>query len=873
MYATAMPPDGGMHTLVCEGVSWSEGPDRRRRIRYISAAGPESAAKALRRALSTESGEVLVGGVVRVRGRQRLRIALRKVADETWHLVGLAEDSFTGDAAAGDVDEALLWALKKKTGVPLLPEWAGEIRKALEAKRLVQPWNAAGDTPKGLDILLGDDPRGALLPVVQELIGKGAVFIPKGMSAPDRDVTDINTIDAYMRNFGGTLGKKTAGVARHIPGTARDPGLPRRLFPAQADAAEAVAKTWADGERHVWLVGEQGVGKTTIALAAAHLHLGGRPGRILVHCPGHLTGKWEREAKAVLPEVTIHHVRDWRDAMAATAELLRRPLTTEVWIMARDSGKLGWNWKAAHRTDRDGRLLCPSCGKPLVRVFKDKKTPPEPWPPESMRHRGETNRCCPSCKSPLWQADPAGPRRVAPTRLWSKRLRTGAFDVVIGDEIHEEKGDSAQGQSLGRLLRLGRKSLLLTGTLLGGKASDMHYHLARTQPERMREYGYGYRSPSAFVAAYGVTERKIRDGKTVQTLERAGIHPALFGDWLMGRSVFLELEDLEADLPPYEEEVRLVTMSPEQKALVEEVTARLRGAAAASLRAGHKGALGTYIQAALAYPDRVFTDRPILYAGKPLVTPPGHTDPGKILPKEAAIAATVLKEAAQGRRSAVFAEFTGVYDVTRRLKETLEDQGLSVALLTADVKPEEREAWIRSHKEDVLLCHPRLVATGLDLLEFPTIIWAQTGWSLFTVRQASRRSWRIGQTEPVKVLFFAYEDTLQATALQVLAEKMLAAQAVEGRFSPEGLQALAEGSNTTLRLAEALAYGLAELPDIREAWRTRTEAETVLKAEHVAEAEPAMVVVLPTPITRPVRRGRRWIDPNQVTMLDLLLSG
>ncbi len=30
----------------------------------------------------------------------------------------------------------------------------------------------------------------------------------------------------------------------------------------------------------------------------------------------------------------------------------------------------------------------------------------------------------------------------------------------------------------------------------------------------------------------------------------------------------------------------------------------------------------------------------------------------------------------------------------------------------------------------MLVCHPRLVQTGLDLVEFPTIVWAETDYSV-----------------------------------------------------------------------------------------------------------------------------------------------
>ena len=45
------------------------------------------------------------------------------------------------------------------------------------------------------------------------------------------------------------------------------------------------------------------------------------------------------------------------------------------------------------------------------------------------------------------------------------------------------------------------------------------------------------------------------------------------------------------------------------------------------------------------------------------------------------------------------------------------------------VPPERREAWVAKRAEegaDVLVCHPRLVQTGLDLVDFPTIVWFET---------------------------------------------------------------------------------------------------------------------------------------------------
>ena len=72
----------------------------------------------------------------------------------------------------------------------------------------------------------------------------------------------------------------------------------------------------------------------------------------------------------------------------------------------------------------------------------------------------------------------------------------------------------------------------------------------------------------------------------------------------------------------------------------------------------------------------------------------------------------------------------------------------------------------------------------------PTLCWYEVDYSVFVMRQASRRSWRIGQTEPVKVVFMAYRNTLQASL------------AVEGELPADGLAAFGDdGDDLMLALA------------------------------------------------------------------------
>ena len=160
----------------------------------------------------------------------------------------------------------------------------------------------------------------------------------------------------------------------------------------------------------------------------------------------------------------------------------------------------------------------------------------------------------------------------------------------------------------------------------------------------------------------------------------------------------------------------------------------------------------------------------------------------------------------------VYATHTGTRDVTERMDEILTRHGFRVAVMKADaVAPERREAWVADKVKqgvDVLICHPRLVQTGLDLIDFPTICWAETDYSVYVMRQASRRSWRIGQTRPVKVVFMAYRNTLQADALKLVAKKLQSSLAVEGELPEDGLAAYGDdGDDLMLALARKIVSG------------------------------------------------------------------
>ena len=89
----------------------------------------------------------------------------------------------------------------------------------------------------------------------------------------------------------------------------------------------------------------------------------------------------------------------------------------------------------------------------------------------------------------------------------------------------------------------------------------------------------------------------------------------------------------------------------------------------------------------------------------------------------------------------VYVTDTGTRDVTERMDGILTRHGFRVAVMKADaVAPNRREKWVADKVQegiDVMICRPRLVQTGLDLIDFPAIVWDETEFSVFQSREKS----------------------------------------------------------------------------------------------------------------------------------------
>ena len=155
--------------------------------------------------------------------------------------------------------------------------------------------------------------------------------------------------------------------------------------------------------------------------------------------------------------------------------------------------------------------------------------------------------------------------------------------------------------------------------------------------------------------------------------------------------------------------------------------------------------------------------------------------------------------------------------------------------------------------------------TGLDLLDFPTILFHETGYSLHTLRQSSRRSWRIGQRRPVEVKFLAYKGTMQEVCLRLMGKKLLVALAMEGKFASEGLQAIDGDDDMLTAMARELVEnkGIGESADSiwRNVQQLRPSTSAVLDPEHEErpneQPEGDVPAVLPIPDVTLVAAGLR----------------
>ena len=427
-------------------------------------------------------------------------------------------------------------------------------------------------------------------------------------------------------------------------------------------------------------------------------------------------------------------------------------------------------------------------------------------------------------KNPETMYPARGANRAYPLSSYIKRKYKGRVYGLIVDELHQYNNKSGQGDAMAELYDTAKKVVGMTATLINGYSSGIFYLLYRIVPSLMKKDGKDYESPTEFDKEYGVIQTTYEETepeynsnrRTVQSRTSTrllpGVSPLVYSRFLIEYAVFLSLSDMGKDLPEYEEIPIPLTMPEAVEKEYERVESVLKDVLKNDQKAAKK-ILSAYLNLLTAYPDQPYGHKPIYHPidGHKIVEPADTATPDMILPKDQAVLEIVERKIAAGERVLVYTNWTRL-DTQNKLQKLFSERGWRATILPARVKPDKREAWVDARLGEglqVLICNPSLVETGLDLNAFTTLIFYDTGYKLFTLRQASRRSWRINQTAPrVEVYMPYYQQTMQHKAIKLMASKLAVAGIIEGSFSEEGLAAMSECEDMTSMMAKELMLGI-----------------------------------------------------------------
>ena len=396
------------------------------------------------------------------------------------------------------------------------------------------------------------------------------------------------------------------------------------------------------------------------------------------------------------------------------------------------------------------------------------------------------------------------------------------FDLLIVDEAQDYKAkNTAQGQTVRRMTQRFKKTLFLTGTPFGGRVSEVFYLLLCSDPAFSKQFTYSQLGP--FKRTYGREEftiekeddepgdsigaRSNRRQSRKSPREIPGYHPALL-EHFWHNTLFMSLEDVDVEgrLPTFTRFAELIPMDDTEQSIItpngvhtisqrtgyETLDSEMIATVKRELYTGGRQTLSRYLQETLSYPENCWQGtRPEDAAGEVIVNLP-PLDAERLYPKETRLMEIVQEQRDAGRKCLVYCTHTNRRDVTTRLRNLLQQNGFkALQLHSSTVNSEKRTAWLQqeANRNDVIITQPKLVETGVNLLEYPTIIWYEIDYSMFTNEQASARSYRINQTEPVEVYYLAYANTMQERALRVVARKSDVSRTFHGDLSKNGLSA------------------------------------------------------------------------------------
>lgn len=493
---------------------------------------------------------------------------------------------------------------------------------------------------------------------------------------------------------------------------------------------------------------------------------------------------------------------------------------------------------------------------------------------------------------PEQKFNPAGACRRYPLSSYIKRMYKGKIDGLICDELHQYNNNSGQGDAMFEIFSAAKKVIGMTATLINGYSSGIFYLLYRTMPTKMLMDDKAYQKPNDFNNEYGVVETTYEETdaeyasnrraavSSSKTRQLPGVSPLVYSRFLLEKTAFLSLSDMGKELPDYEEIPVPLELDDEVFTEYKRIEKRLVEVLRTQKRIANK-ILSTYLNLLTVYPDQPYDQPPVLdpETGISLVESQSIGSFDQLGAKEETVLDIVQRKVNAGEKVLIYTSWVRT-DTQKKLMKLLSENGYRAEIMSEKIKPDAREDWVQRRLAagmQVLIVNPSLVETGLDLNAFTTLIFYSMGYKLFTLRQASRRSWRINQTAPkVEVYLLYYQDTMQAKAMKLMASKLAVAGIIEGNFSEEGLAAMSDVQDMTSQLAKELMLGIRDnVEDIAESFK---KMAIVNPERHKPEA--AVEAVPPTRITpkeepqtgKTIIVAKRSYDPEKAARFEALIE-
>lgn len=471
----------------------------------------------------------------------------------------------------------------------------------------------------------------------------------------------------------------------------------------------------------------------------------------------------------------------------------------------------------------------------------------------------QTNRSLARPARKNW-SETIGNSRWMIAEIFQRKLKNH-FHLGIFDEVHQMKAaGSGRGLALHKIMKAARKHIYLTGTLTNGTSTSIKSLLWRGFAGEMIAQGINWAtSDEQFAQRYGVVE-KIRslneDGITgvntkqkknsVIVKEKPGISPQLISDFLLDKCIFVELSDLGVPLVKLEEIPKVITLEDDHYREYKKFHEAQYNLSMKYQREMGSSAWSNFNSTTINYADQPHlgaevkfgkNDEDGTYDLLATVTAPEFPK-DYITNKERELLSDIDKELMEKRRCIVFTHYSGEYKTNERLKTLIEQRGYSCAIMNERVKTSDRVEWLDKQANigtEVLVMNQRLVEVGLDLMEFPSIMFYQLNDDINVVRQASRRAWRLSQHRNCKVFYYVADKTTQMVQFQRLMSKRVAAMIVEGRI--ERSDKLAKYADTSSNGAVSDLSKTLSSVELTNAWVSAAEKDIDADLEIVSEEQ------------------------------------